>query len=122
MAKRIVLVTGSLAEPRVKRIAEELNGDEMEPVVANVGVKVAALMTTDIVERRLKLPAGADRVIMPGRFRGDLDRLSDFFGTRFERGPEEIADLPEYLGHPPSRRSISPNMTLPSSPKSSTRR
>src|SRR6185437_13424557 len=71
----------------------------MEPVVANVGVKVAALMTADIVERRLKLPAGADRVIMPGRFRGDLDRLSDFFGTRFERGPEEIADLPEYLGH-----------------------
>ena len=99
MAKRIILVTGSLAEPRVKRIAEELNGDEMEPVVANVGVKVAALMTADIVERRLKLPAGADRVIMPGRFRGDLDRLSDFFGTRFERGPEEIADLPEYLGH-----------------------
>ena len=98
MAKRIVLVTGSLAEPRVKRIAEELNGDEMEPVVANVGVKVAALMTTDIVERRLKLPAGADRVIMPGRFRGDLERLSDFFGTRFERGPEEIADLPGYLG------------------------
>jgi dihydropteroate synthase-like protein len=98
MAKRIVLVTGSLAEPRVKRIAEELNGDEMEPVVANVGVKVAALMTTDIVERRLKLPADADRVIMPGRFRGDLERLSDFFGTRFERGPEEIADLPGYLG------------------------
>ena len=98
MVKRIVLVTGSLAEPRVKRIAEELNGDEMEPVVANVGVKVAALMTTDIVERRLKLPAGADRVIMPGRFRGDLERLSDFFGTRFERGPEEIADLPGYLG------------------------
>ncbi len=56
MAKRIVLVTGSLAEPRVKRIAEELGGDEIEPVVANIGVKVAALMTTEIVERRLKLP------------------------------------------------------------------
>jgi dihydropteroate synthase-like protein len=98
MAKRIVLVTGSLAEPRVKRIAEELNDADLEPVVANVGVKVAALMTTEIVERRLKLPEHADRVIMPGRFRGDLDRLSDHFGTRFERGPEEIADLPAYLG------------------------
>jgi dihydropteroate synthase-like protein len=104
MAERIVLVTGSLAEPRVKRVAEELNGDAMEPVVANVGVKVAALMTADIVERRLKLPSGADRVVMPGRFRGDLDRLSDFFGTRFERGPEEIADLPEYLGHAKQRK------------------
>jgi dihydropteroate synthase-like protein len=99
MAKRIVLVTGSLAEPRVQRIADELNDAELEPIVANVGVKVAALMTSDIVERRLKLPDGADRVIMPGRFRGDLERLSDHFGTRFERGPEEIADLPEYLGH-----------------------
>lgn len=98
MAERIVFVTGSLAEPRVKRIAEEVAGDAIDPVVANIGVKVAALMTTDIVERRLKLPEHADRVIMPGRFRGDLDRLADHFGTRFERGPDEIADLPEYLG------------------------
>jgi dihydropteroate synthase-like protein len=99
MAKRVVLVTGSLAEPRVKRIVDDLNDKDIEPIVANVGVKVAALMTAEIVERRLKLPEGIDRVIMPGRFRGDLERLSDFFGTRFERGPEEIADLPSYLGH-----------------------
>jgi dihydropteroate synthase-like protein len=98
MAKRIVLVTGSLAEPRVKRIADELDDAELDPVVANIGVKVAALMTTEIVERRLKLPEHVDRVIMPGRFRGDIERLSDRFGTRFERGPEEIADLPAYLG------------------------
>ncbi|MFT3732374.1 MAG: DUF6513 domain-containing protein [Hyphomicrobium sp.] len=98
MAERIVLVTGSLAEPRVKRVAEELNNADLDPVVANIGVKVAALMTTEIVERRLKLPDHIDRVIMPGRFRGDLERLSDHFGTRFERGPEEIADLPQYLG------------------------
>jgi dihydropteroate synthase-like protein len=99
MAERVVLVTGSLAEPRVKRVAEEIAGEKIEPIVANVGVKVAALMTTEIVERRLKLPDGVDRVIMPGRFRGDLERLSDRFGTRFERGPDEVADLPEYLGH-----------------------
>lgn len=99
MTERIVFVTGSLAEPRVKKTTSELGGKEIEPVVANLGVKVAALMTTEIVERRLKLPEGVDRVIMPGRFRGDLERLSDFFGTRFERGPDEIADLPEYFGH-----------------------
>ncbi|MBA2125907.1 dihydropteroate synthase [Hyphomicrobium methylovorum] len=107
MAKRVVLVTGSLAEPRVKRIADELNSPDIEPVVASVGVKVAALMTTEIVERRLKLPEGADRVVMPGRFRGDLDRLSDFFGTRFERGPDEIADLPEYFGHSKAQVDLS---------------
>jgi len=97
----------------VKRIANELGGDAIEPIVASVGVKVAALMTTDIVERRLKLPEGADRVIMPGRFRGDLERLSDFFGTRFERGPDEIADLPEYLGHARQKPDLSQyNMTI----------
>lgn len=113
MAERVVLVTGSLAEPRVKRVAEQVASDALEPVVANVGVKVAALMTTDIVERRLKLPEGADRVVMPGRFRGDLERLSDFFGTRFERGPDEVADLPEYLGHAREKVDLSQyNMTI----------
>lgn len=99
MAERVVLVTGSLAESRVRRVAEQVAGEKLDPVVANVGVKVAALMTTEIVERRLKLDGTPDRVVMPGRFRGDLERLSDFFGTRFERGPDEVADLPEYLGH-----------------------
>jgi len=113
MAERIVLVTGSLAEPRVRRVAEQVASEALEPVVANVGVKVAALMTTDIVERRLTLPEGADRVVMPGRFRGDLERLSDFFGTRFERGPDEVADLPEYLGHAKEKPDLSQhNVTI----------
>src|SRR5688572_25724554 len=113
MAERVVLVTGSLAEPRVKRVAEQVASDALEPVVANVGVKVAALMTTDIVERRLTLPEGADRVVMPGRFRGDLERLSDHFGTRFERGPDEVADLAEYLGHAKEKVDLSQhNMTI----------
>jgi len=113
MAERVVLVTGSLAEPRVKRVAEQVASDTLEPVVANVGVKVAALMTTEIVELRLTLPEGADRVVMPGRFRGDLERLSDHFGTRFERGPDEVADLPEYLGHAKEKVDLSQhNMTI----------
>lgn len=113
MAERVVLVTGSLAEPRVQRVADQVASDALEPIVANVGVKVAALMTTEIVERRLTLPEGADRVVMPGRFRGDLDRLSDHFGTRFERGPDEVADLPEYLGHAKEPVDLSQhNMTI----------
>ncbi len=98
MPKRVVLVTGTLAEPRVQRVADEVAGEDLDPIVANIGVKVAALMTTEIVERRLRVPEDADRVVMPGRFRGDLERLSDFFGTRFERGPDEVADLSAYLG------------------------
>jgi len=98
MAEKVVLVTGSLAEPRLRRLSAELVSDDMDIVVSNIGVKVAALMTANIVERRLTLPEGTDRVIMPGRFRGDLERLADFFGARFQRGPDELADLPEFFG------------------------
>lgn len=96
--EKIALVTGSLAEPRLTRIAGEIADAALDPVVVNVGVKVAALMTAEIVERRLKLPEGTDRVLMPGRFRGDLDRLERFFDVPFARGPDEMADLPDYFG------------------------
>lgn len=96
--ERVALVTGSLAEPRLSKIAGEIADTTVEPVVVNVGVKVAALMTAEIVERRLKLPEGTDRVLMPGRFRGDLERLERFFGVPFSRGPDEMADLPDYFG------------------------
>lgn len=98
MAENIVLVTGSLAEPRLRRLSGELESEERHFIIANLGVKVAALMTANIIERRLALPKGTDRVILPGRFRGDLTHLSEFFGTSFERGPEELADLPEFFG------------------------
>ncbi|MCK0196289.1 DUF6513 domain-containing protein [Ancylobacter sp. 6x-1] len=96
--ERIALVTGSLAEPRLVKIAGEIADARIDPVVVSVGVKVAALMTPEIVERRLKLPEGTDRVLMPGRFKGDLERLEAFFGVPFARGPEEMADLPDYFG------------------------
>lgn len=98
MAERVVLLTGSLAQPRVAKAAEEIADAFLEPVVVNIGVKVAALMTAEIVERRFVLPEGADRVVMPGRFRGDLDRLTSRFGVPFLRGPDEAADIPDFFG------------------------
>ena len=55
-------------------------------------------MTQEIILRRLPRPCEADRVILPGRCRADLAVLTEDFGVAFERGPEEIADLPAYLG------------------------
>ncbi|MEP9369860.1 DUF6513 domain-containing protein [Xanthobacter sp. VNH20] len=98
MAERVVLLTGSLAQPRVAKAAEEIADAYLEPVVVNIGVKVAALMTSEIVERRLVLPEGAERVVMPGRFKGDLERLTARFGVPFLRGPDEAADIPDFFG------------------------
>ena len=75
----------------------------MEPTpfdwsIFNVGVKVAALMTEPILMRRLPRPIDADRVVVPGRCRADLARLAQAFERPFQRGPDELKDLPAFLG------------------------
>ncbi|MDQ6438245.1 DUF6513 domain-containing protein [Mesorhizobium sp. LHD-90] len=98
MPERLVFITGHLAKARLERLLSGLGETAFAWEIVDIGVKVAALMTEEIVKRRLKLPEGADRVILPGRYRGDLDKLSAHFGVPFTRGPDEIADLPAYLG------------------------
>ena len=98
MAERLIFLTGHLAKARLERLLAWLGETEFAWEIVDVGVKVAALMTEDIILRRLKLAEGAGHVILPGRYRGDLERLSAHFGVPFVRGPDEIADLPAFLG------------------------
>jgi dihydropteroate synthase-like protein len=71
---------------------------EFNYTVHEPGVKVAALMTAEMIARRLTDTFGADRIILPGRCRGDLEALSQQLGIPVERGPEELKDLPQYFG------------------------
>lgn len=98
MAEKLLFLTGRLAEPRLKEtvVAMELPNGSWH--ITNLGVKVAALMTEAIVRNRLKGPLDADRVIVPGRSRMDLQSLKAHYGIPFDRGPDEIIDLPQYLG------------------------
>jgi dihydropteroate synthase len=98
MADKLLFLTGRLAEPRLKRTVNDLGLPDGSWRIANVGVKVAALMTEAIVRNRLKGPLEADRVIVPGRARMNLGQLKDHYGVPFERGPDEIIDLPQYFG------------------------
>jgi dihydropteroate synthase-like protein len=100
MAERLIFLTGHLARARLERLLTGLGETEFAWEIVDIGVKVAALMTEDIIKRRLKLDHGADRIMLPGRYRGDLERLSEHFGAPFVRGPDEIADLPAFLGRP----------------------
>jgi dihydropteroate synthase-like protein len=99
MTERLLFLTGHLAHPRLERMVAGFGEAAQGWRVHDIGVKVAALMTQEIILRRLPRPLEADRVILPGRCRADLDALSEAFGAPFERGPEEIADLPAWLGH-----------------------
>lgn len=98
MAEKLVFLTGRLAEDRLSQTLADLELSEGSWEVVSVGVKVAALMTEAIVKKRVPAPIVADRVIVPGRSRMDLASLSEHFGVPFERGPDEIIDLPQFLG------------------------
>jgi dihydropteroate synthase-like protein len=98
MSERLLFLTGRLAYPRLQRMIARFGDDARDWRIVDIGVKVAALMTQDIIARRLPRPIDAHRVILPGRCRADLAWLSQEFGAPFERGPEEIADLPLFLG------------------------
>ncbi|ODR94179.1 dihydropteroate synthase [Methyloceanibacter stevinii] len=97
MAEKILFVTGHLAKPRLKAVLEGMDA-EFEWRVEDIGVKVAALMTEDIIMRRLEDARGADKILLPGRCRGDLEKLSAHYGVPVERGPDEVKDIPVFFG------------------------
>jgi dihydropteroate synthase-like protein len=98
---RILFVTGRFAEPALRQVvpplAEQL-GFTCDIVV--LPITVAALMHVEWVQRKLTVPAGVSRVILPGWCQGDLSILSNQWQVPFERGPKDVFDLPEYLGRP----------------------
>ena len=97
MAESILFLTGHLAKPRLQAVLEGMQAS-FDWSVLDIGVKVAALMTEDIILRRLPTPVAADKIMLPGRCRADLERLSDRFGVPFVRGPDELKDIPSYFG------------------------
>jgi dihydropteroate synthase-like protein len=97
MAESILFLTGHLAKARLEAV---LGGMEapFDWKVLDIGVKVAALMTEDIIARRLAKPVEADKIMLPGRCRADLSRLGERFGVPFMRGPDELKDIPQFFG------------------------
>jgi len=97
MAENILFLTGHLARDRLQSVLETMKGS-FDWKVLDIGVKVAALMTEEIITRRLPAPVEADKVMLPGRCRADLDRLGARFGVPFLRGPDELKDIPVFFG------------------------
>lgn len=99
-SERLLFVTGRLAEPSLRQVLEPLAARiGFQYDVAVLGISVAALMRADWVRRKLQVPEGIQRVIIPGWCGGELQSLADHFGVPFERGPKDLFDLPEFFGH-----------------------
>ncbi|HET7524883.1 MAG TPA: DUF6513 domain-containing protein [Burkholderiaceae bacterium] len=109
--EHIVFLTGRLAEPALRRVLEQLLADSGDTApfsyeVREIGLQVAALMTADLIVRRVAAPVKADRILVPGRCRGDLDALTAHYGIPVERGPEELKDLPRHFNRAARKVSL----------------
>ncbi|MDR6538626.1 DUF6513 domain-containing protein [Variovorax soli] len=106
--EHIVFLTGRLAQASLARVLAGIEAAPFTWEVREIGLQVAALMTTDLIRRRVAAPvfseaegAGpprrADRIMVPGRCRGDIAALSAHYGIPVERGPQELKDLPRHF-------------------------
>lgn len=102
--EHILFLTGHLAKPSLERVLAGIDEAPFTWETRDLGLQVAGLMTADMIRRRLAVPVvGADasrqvdRIIVPGRCRGEVDALSTHFGIPVQRGPEEVKDLPRFF-------------------------
>jgi dihydropteroate synthase len=96
--EHVALLTGHMAKARVEKTMAGLSPAPFGWSVIDTGVKVAALLTEEIIRRRVRLPDGTTRVVLPGRCRADPESLARHFGVPVERGPDEVVDLPAFFG------------------------
>lgn len=106
MEEHLVFLTGHLAEARLRSVLEGIGPVPFTWEVRNVGVKVAALMTPEIIRRRVGALEGVTHVVLPGRCKGDLAALAAALGVEVRLGPEELADLPLLFGAKAKRRDL----------------
>ena len=106
MVERLAFLTGHLAEARLRQELEAIGPLPFDWEVRNIGVKVAALMTPEIIRRRIGALDEVTRIVLPGRCKGDLDALGAALGVAVQLGPEAIADLPQFFSAKAKRREL----------------
>jgi dihydropteroate synthase len=95
--RKVLFVTGRLAEPALRRVLDEMR-PPFEAAVAVLKITVAALMTVPWIGRFLEVPPDTDLVLLPGLVEGDPAELSARFGVPVERGPKDLREIPRYFG------------------------
>lgn len=101
--RRVLFVTGHLAEPALRRVLRD-----MQPPfafdVAVLRITAAALMTTPWIARNLTVPTKTDLVLIPGLCEGDPAVLAERFNVRVERGPKDLREIPAHFGRSTAAR------------------
>lgn len=114
--EHILFLTGRLAQPSLQRVLASMEPAPFTWEVREIGLQVAGLMTADMIRRRLPRPDAperlGDRILVPGRCRGDLDALTAHYGVPVERGPEELKDIPRHFNRAAMAVDLSRHDTL----------
>jgi dihydropteroate synthase-like protein len=95
--RRILFVTGKLAEPALRDVLREMD-PPFEARVAVLKITVAALMTTSWIARFLEVPEGTDLILIPGLCEGDPAVIQQKVGVPVEKGPKDLREIPRYFG------------------------
>tara|TARA_B100001063_G_scaffold185149_1_gene174885 strand:- start:2809 stop:4191 length:1383 start_codon:yes stop_codon:yes gene_type:complete len=105
--KNILFITGKLAEKGLRTVIESIENKDFNYEIRNLNVNVAALLTTEMIERRIGSVDSFDEIIIPGRVRGDIELLIKNIGKKIIRGPDELKDLPTLFGAKPVKYDLS---------------
>ena len=107
MKKNILFITGKLAEKNLKKILDCIEEKDFSYEIRNLNINVAALLTTEMIYRRIGNVDNFSKIILPGKVRGDIDELAKKLKIKIERGPEELKDLPVMFGGNPLKYDLS---------------
>lgn len=102
-----IFITGKLAFPSLKNTLKSLEL-EYEYKILKMPITVAALMDTKFIVKNFKKSGKKYldfkkeiEIIIPGRSQAEIEKVSMEFeneNLKFTKGPQEIMDIPEFLG------------------------
>ena len=99
-------ITGRLAEPALRKTLEKMSeAADFRWTVQVFPITVAALMTPEWIAKRIEVPEGTTKVILPGYCNGDLAPIESVTSVSLAVGPKDLRQLPKFFGEqqdPPS--------------------
>ena len=95
--RRVLFVTGQLAEPALRNMLAQMAAPFACDVAA-LRITVAALMTTTWIARHLTVGEDTDLVLIPGLCEGDPVVIQDKVGVPVAKGPTDLREIPRYFG------------------------
>jgi dihydropteroate synthase-like protein len=95
--RRVLFVTGQLAEPALRNLLAHMAAPFACDVAA-LRITVAALMTTTWIARHLTVGEDTDLVLIPGLCEGDPLVIQSKVGVPVAKGPTDLREIPGYFG------------------------